>query len=69
LETILVSTVSNKADKVSMKFVYQAELLSMLVISSLVCGQASTKSTSRSDAPPLEVKVTKGPLWKDTCLN
>lgn len=51
-----------------MRFVYQAELLSMLVVSSLVCGQESTKSTSRSDPLPLEVKVTKGPLWKDTCL-
>jgi len=51
-----------------MKFLYQAELLSMLVVSSLVCGQASTKSTTRSGASPLEVKVTEGPLWKDTCL-
>ena len=40
----------------------------MLVVSSLVCGQASAKSTSRSGASALEVKVTKGPLWKDTCL-
>jgi hypothetical protein len=44
-----------------MKFLYQAELLSMLVVSSLVCGQASTKSTTRSGASPLEVKVTEGP--------
>jgi hypothetical protein len=68
LGTILVSTVSNRADKVSMKFVYQAELLSVLVVSSLACGQARTNSTSRSGSSPLEVKVTNSPLWSDTCL-
>jgi len=51
-----------------MRFVYQAELLSMLVVSSLACGQESTKPTSRSGPPPLEVKLTKAPLWKDNCL-
>ena len=67
LGTILVSTVSNGADKVSMRFVYQAELLSMLVVSSLACGQG-TNSTSRSGSSPLEVKVTSRPRWSDTCL-
>jgi hypothetical protein len=51
-----------------MRFVYQAELLSMLVVSSLACGQESTKATSQSGPPPLELKLTKTPLWKDNCL-
>jgi len=61
--------VSNEVGRVSaMRFVYQAELLSMLVVSSLACGQEPTKLTSQSGPPPLEVKVTKVPLWKDNCL-
>src|SRR5215468_2688787 len=51
-----------------MKFVYQAELLLILFIASLACGQEPTRTTSQSGPPPLELKLTKGPLWKDTCL-
>lgn len=51
-----------------MKFVYQAELLSILFISSLAYGQEPTRPTSQSGPPPLEVKLTKRPLWKGTCL-
>lgn len=40
----------------------------MLLASSLACGQESTKATSKSGPPPLEVKLTKAPLWKDNCL-
>lgn len=40
----------------------------MLAISSLACGQESTKPTSQPGPTPLEVKVTKVPLWKDNCL-
>lgn len=40
----------------------------MLLVSSLACGQESTKATSMSGPPPLEVKLTKAPLWKDNCL-
>jgi hypothetical protein len=50
-----------------MRFVCQAALLSMLVVSSLTC-QESTKATSQSGPPPLELKLTKTPLWKDNCL-
>ena len=52
----------------SMKFVYQAELISIMFISSLACGQEPTRTTSQSGPPPLEVKLTKGPLWKGACL-
>jgi hypothetical protein len=51
-----------------MRFLHQAELLSMLVVSSLACGQESNKPTSQSGPTPLEVKVTKVPVWKDNCL-
>jgi hypothetical protein len=51
-----------------MRFVCQAALLSMLVVSSLACGQERTKPTSQSDPAPLELKLTKGPLWKGNCL-
>jgi hypothetical protein len=51
-----------------MRFVYQAELLSMLFVSSLACGQEPTKPTRQSGPPPLELKLTKGPLWKGNCL-
>jgi hypothetical protein len=51
-----------------MRFLHQAELLSILVVSSLTCSQESAKPTSQSGPPPLEVKVTKVPLWKDNCL-
>ena len=51
-----------------MKFVYQAELLCILFISSLACGQEPTRTTSQSGPPPLELKLTKEPLWKGTCL-
>ncbi len=68
-ETILVATVSNEVDAVSsMKFVYQAELLSILFVSSLACGQEPTKPTSQPGPPPLELKLTKAPLWKGNCL-
>ena len=52
----------------SMKFVYQAELLSIFFVSSLACGQEPTKPTSQSGPAPLELKLTKGPLWKGKCL-
>jgi hypothetical protein len=52
----------------SMKFVYQAELLSIFFVSSLACGQEPTKPTSQSGPAPLELKLTKGPLWKGNCL-
>jgi hypothetical protein len=51
-----------------MKFVYQAELLSIFFISSLACGQQPTKPRSQSGPAPLELKLTKGPLWKGNCL-
>jgi hypothetical protein len=51
-----------------MRFVCQAALLSILVVSSLACGQESTKATSQSGQPPLELKLTKTPLWMDNCL-
>jgi hypothetical protein len=51
-----------------MKFVYQAELLSILFVSSLSCGQDPTKPTGQSGPPPLDLKLTKGPLWKGNCL-
>ncbi len=51
-----------------MKFVYKAELLSIFFVSSLVCGQEPTKPTSQSGPAPLELKLTKGPLWKGNCL-
>jgi hypothetical protein len=51
-----------------MRLVCQPALLSMLVVSSLACGQESTKATSQSGPPPLELKLTKTPLWKDNCL-
>ena len=51
-----------------MRFVCQAALLSMLVVSPLACGQESTKGTSQSGPPRLELKLTKTPLWKDNCL-
>jgi len=51
-----------------MKFVYQAELLSIFFVSSLACGQEPTKPTSQSGPAPLELKLTKGPLWKGNCL-
>jgi hypothetical protein len=51
-----------------MRFLHQAEFLSILVVSSLAYGQESTKPTSQSGPPPLEVKVAKVPLWKDNCL-
>jgi hypothetical protein len=51
-----------------MRFVCQAALLSMLVVSSLACSQESTKATSQSGPPPLELKLTKTPQWKDNCL-
>lgn len=40
----------------------------MLVVSSLACDQELTKLTSQPGPPPLEVKVTRVPLWKDNCL-
>lgn len=52
----------------SMKFVYQAELLSIFFVSSLACGQEPAKQTSQSGPAPLELKLTKGPLWKGNCL-
>ena len=51
-----------------MMLVYQAELLSILFISSLACGQEPTKPTSQPGPPPLELKLTKAPLWKGNCL-
>lgn len=51
-----------------MRIVCQAALMSMLLVSSLACGQESTKATSKSGPSPLEVKLTKAPLWKDNCL-
>ena len=44
----------------SMKFVYQAQLLSIFFVSSLACGQEPTKPTSQSGPAPLELKLTKG---------
>ena len=67
-ETILASTVSNHVGAVSlMRFVYQAELLSLLLVS-LACGQESAKQTGQPGPPPLELKLTKSPLWKGNCL-
>ena len=40
----------------------------MLVVTSLACGQEPTKATSQSGPPPLELKLTKTPLWTDNCL-
>jgi hypothetical protein len=61
--------VSNEVGAVpSMRFLQQAELLSILAVSSLACGEESTKPTNRSGPPTLEVKVTKVPLWKENCL-
>lgn len=51
-----------------MRFVCHAALLSTLVVSSLAYGQELTKATSQSGPPPLELKLTKTPLWKDNCL-
>lgn len=51
-----------------MKFVYQAELLSMFFVSSLAFGQEPTRPTSQSSPAPLELKLTNGPMWKDNCL-
>ena len=68
-ETIPASTASNEVGRVSsMRFLYQAELLSVLVVSLLASGQESTEPTSHVGPPPLEVRLTKGPLWKDNCL-
>jgi len=52
----------------SMKFVYQAELLSILFVSSLACGQEPTNRRSQPGPSPLELKLTKAPLWKGNCL-
>jgi hypothetical protein len=51
-----------------MKFFYQAELFFILFISSLACGQEPARTTSQAGPPPLELKLTKGPMWKGTCL-
>jgi hypothetical protein len=51
-----------------MRFDCQAALLSTLVVSSLACGQESTKATRQSGPPLLELKLTKTALWKGTCL-
>jgi hypothetical protein len=51
-----------------MRFVCQAALLSMLVVPSLASGQEPTKPTSQSGPATLELKLTKGPLWKGNCL-
>jgi hypothetical protein len=40
----------------------------MLLVSSPACGQESTKSRSQAGSPPLELKLTKAPLWKGNCL-
>ena len=68
-ETNLASTVSNEAGAVpSMGFAYQAELLSILFVSSLAFGQEPTKPTGQSGPPPLELKLSKGPLWRGNRL-
>lgn len=51
-----------------MRLVYQAELLSIFFVSSLACGQEPTKPTSQSGPVPLELKLTKAPLWRGNCL-
>ncbi len=51
-----------------MRFVYQAALFFMLGVSSLACGQESSRTTSQSNVPPLEFKLKKAPLWRDKCL-
>jgi len=51
-----------------MRFLHQAELLSILVVSSLAYGQEFTKPTSQSGTTPLQVKVTKVPVWKNDCI-
>lgn len=51
-----------------MRLVYQTELLSLLFVSSLAYGQGFTKARSQTGPPPLELKLTKGPLWKNNCL-
>ena len=51
-----------------MRFVYLAELLSILFVSSLACGPESTRLTGKSGPPPLELKLTKSPVWKGNCL-
>ena len=51
-----------------MKFVYQAKLLSIFFAFSLAGGQEHTKPASQPGPAPLELKLTKGPLWKGNCL-
>ncbi len=40
----------------------------MLVVSSLACGQESIRPTSKSDPPPLEIKLTKAPQRKGSYI-
>jgi hypothetical protein len=51
-----------------MKFFCEAAVLSTLVVSSPACGQKSTEAKSQSGPPPVELKLTKTPRWKDNCL-
>jgi hypothetical protein len=51
-----------------MRFVHQAALLSALLYPLLTSGQESTKPTSHSSPPPLELTLKKEPMWKGTCL-
>jgi hypothetical protein len=51
-----------------MKFVCQAKLLSIFLVSSLASGQEPTKPTSQPGPAPLELKLTKTPVWKGNCL-
>jgi hypothetical protein len=51
-----------------MKFFCQAALLSTVVVSSPTCGQETTEAKGQSGPPPVELKLTKAPLWKDNCL-
>lgn len=52
----------------AMRFTYQAGLLSTLAACSLACGQESTKTTGKPGPPPLEIMLSRVPIWKDNCL-
>jgi hypothetical protein len=51
-----------------MRVVYQAELLSILLVSSLAYGQEPGNLTSQPVPPPLELRLTKSPRWNGNCF-
>lgn len=51
-----------------MKYVYKTGLLSLLFVSAVAFGQEPAKPARRSSLAPLELKLIRGPQWKDSCL-